>query len=115
MLVDDHAAFRQLVKTLLQPLPAEFVECQDGHEAVEAYPRFRPDVVLMDIAMKGMNGLRATAQIMARFPEARVYMLTEFDHPDLRAAARQAGACGYLLKDDLSQLQALLSPPQMSS
>ncbi len=111
MIVDDHAAFRQLLRSVLAPLRADIVECRDGQEAVAAYPRFQPDVVLMDIAMKGLNGLRATAQIVAQFPAARVVMLTEYDHPDLRAAAEQAGACRYLLKDDLVQLQALLCPP----
>lgn len=108
MIADDHAAFRQVVKALLSATPAEFVECENGLEAVAQYPRFRPDLVLMDIAMQNLDGLAATAQIKARFPAARIFMLTQYDDPDLRAAARRAGACGYLLKDDLSQLPALL-------
>ena len=84
------------------------MECQDGQEAVELFPRLRPDLVLMDIAMKGLDGLSATAQIKARFPAARIIMLTEFDDPDLREAAQRAGVCGYVLKEHLSQLLDLL-------
>ncbi len=108
MLVDDHAAFRQVVKTVLQPLGAQFVECQDGQEAVAAYPQLQPDVVLMDIAMKGTNGLTATAQIVGRFPDARIVILTQYDECELRSAAEQAGACGFLVKDDLAQVRTLL-------
>ena len=108
MLVDDHAAFRQMVKTVLAALAADFVECEDGQEAVAQYSRCRPNVVLMDIAMKGLDGLNATMQIRTSFPDANIFMLTQYDDPDLRQAAQEAGAAGYLLKDDLSQLQRLL-------
>ncbi len=109
MLVDDHAAFRQVVRAMLQGPGAEFVECEDGLDAVREYVRARPDVVLMDIAMKGLDGLNATIQIRTAFPQARVFMLSQYDDPDLRSAAREAGAAGYLLKDDLSQLGALVN------
>ncbi len=112
MLVDDHAGFRQVVQNLLQAAGVEWAECEDGAEAVREYPRVRPDVVLMDIAMKGLDGLQATRQIRRAFPEARVIMLTQYDDPDLRLAAKEAGAVGYLLKDDLSQLQLVLSSPE---
>ncbi len=111
MLVDDHPGFRQVVKTMLQTGGVEFVECEDGDAAVREYSRFRPDLVLMDIAMKSLDGLSATARIKSRFPTARILMLTGYDDPHLRLAAEQAGAAGYLLKDDLVQLQLLLHPP----
>ena len=108
MLVDDHPGFRQVVKMHLQTAGAEFLECDNGLEGVARYAQLQPELVLMDIAMAGLDGLRATAQIKARFPEARIIVLTQYDDPDLREAARQAGACEYVLKEDLSQLQALL-------
>ena len=109
MLVDDHPGFRELVKSLLGAPGAEFVECEDGLDAVREYVRARPDLVLMDISMKGLDGLNATVQIRTACPEARVFMLTQYDDLDLRAAAREAGAAGYLLKDDLSQLRNLVN------
>lgn len=111
MLVDDHSGFRQVVKNLLQCPGVEFVECDDGDKAVQLYPQIRPDLVLMDIEMKGLDGLRATDRIKSLFPNARIIMLTQYDDADLRLAAEQAGAAGYVLKEDLSQLQLLLIPP----
>jgi two-component system, NarL family, response regulator DegU len=108
MIVDDHQAFRQLVKTLLAPLQATFAEVEDGQDAVRHYPAFRPDVVLMDLAMTVLDGLRATAQIKAQFPDARILILTQYDDADFRKAAQEAGASGYVLKEDASQLPALL-------
>jgi DNA-binding NarL/FixJ family response regulator len=66
--------------------------------------RSMPDLVLMDITMERLDGLRATALIKARFPAARIMMLTEHDDPHLRACAVEAGACGYILKEDLLDL-----------
>jgi CheY-like chemotaxis protein len=101
MVVDNHAAFRRVIRAILETAGWECVECQDGQEAVEKYARLLPDLVLMDIAMENLDGLCATAQIKANFPTAKVMMLTELDDPYLRAAAEEAGACGYILKEDL--------------
>jgi CheY-like chemotaxis protein len=108
MIVDDHPAFRQVLKTTLLPLAAEVVECEDGAEAVRRFPETQPDVVLMDIALPGLDGIRATAQIKARFPKARILIVTQYDDPDFRAATREAGACGYVVKDDLSPIPAMI-------
>ncbi len=108
LIIDDHAAFRQVVKMRLRAAGVDWVECEDGKNAVAQYPLVLPDLVLMDISMKEMDGLRATAQIKARDPGARIVILTEYDDPDLRQAAEQAGACDYLLKEDLSRLSELL-------
>jgi CheY-like chemotaxis protein len=108
LLVDDHPGFRQVVKMHLQTAGAELIECENGDEAVARYSELQPEFVLMDIAMPGLDGLSAAARIKARFPEAQIIMLTQYDDPDLREAARKAGACDYVLKEDLSQLQARL-------
>ena len=108
MIVDDHRGFRELLRTFLRTTEATFLECEDGRDALAEYPGFQPDVVLMDIVMKDVNGLSATAQITARFPPAHVVILTQYDDPDLRAAAARAGACGYLPKDQLAQLPEML-------
>ncbi len=108
MIVDDHGGFRQVLRSIIQSTGAEMLECVDGAQAVEQYPLCRPDLVLMDIEMPRLDGLKATARILAAFPAARIFMLTQYNDPDLHEAARKAGACGYLLKEDLSQLQALI-------
>ncbi len=108
MIVDDHVDFRRLVRLLLQPIGAEFIECNNGLEALEQCAQFPPDLVLMDIEMTGMDGLSATAQITTHFPAASVIILSQYDDPDLRAAAQAAGACGYVLKENLSQLSGIV-------
>jgi len=108
MLVEDDAKLRTLTKSLLNDLPAEFVECADGCEALAAYRDHRPDWVLMDLQMPGMDGLTATRQIKGAFPQACVIIVTQFEGQHLRAAARQAGACGYVLKENLLQVRALI-------
>jgi two-component system response regulator DegU len=108
MVVDDHAAFRGVISAMLDTAAWECVECQDGNEAVEQYAQSQPDLVLMDISMEQLDGIRATAQIKARFPDARIMMLTQYDDPNLRAAADQAGACGYILKENLLGLSTAI-------
>ena len=86
----------------------EFRECEDGAEALTAYAEFLPDWVLMDWEMKQVNGLVATQNIINRFPDAKILIVTNYDEKDLRQAAAEAGASGFILKDDLLRLQAFL-------
>ena len=71
----------------------------DGAEAVDLVGQHRPDVVLMDLKMPGMNGIQATRQIKDRFPEVRVLALTTYDADEWVFDAIRSGADGYLLKD----------------
>jgi len=105
LIADDSAPFRRLVKTLFPAETTEFVECADGTEAVRVYPEQRPDWVLMDIEMKGLDGISATSWIKARHPEARILIITQYDDPDLRADAQKAGAKAYFLKDNLALIR----------
>ncbi|MHC1767699.1 MAG: response regulator transcription factor [Verrucomicrobiia bacterium] len=115
MIVDDHAEMRTFIRSLLTGLAQQFVECADGKEAVAAFPLERPDWTLMDIAMPGMDGLTATRRIKAQFPEARILVITQHDSHNLRASARDAGATGFLGKEELTRLESILTdfgPPQ---
>jgi CheY-like chemotaxis protein len=108
MIVDDHAEFRRVVKAVLRTAGWDCVECQNGQEAVDQYANEKPDLVLMDIAMEHLDGISATAQIKAQFPGARIMIVTQYDDQDLRAAADKAGACGYILKENLLGLRAAI-------
>src|SRR5262245_2158602 len=101
LIVEDNLGVRALIKRAMAGLGAEFVECSDGAEAVAAYIAERPDFVLMDIEMPTMDGITATRRIITADPSARIIILTNHDHPSLRAEARDAGACGYALKENL--------------
>lgn len=71
----------------------------DGGEAVDLVPHIRPDVILMDLKMPGMNGIQATRWIREHFPEVRVLVLTTYDADEWVFDAIRSGASGYLLKD----------------
>jgi CheY-like chemotaxis protein len=112
LIVDDNEQARQMIKHYLHGLSDEFRECADGAEAVSAYAEFTPDWVLIDWEMKQVNGLVATRDIIADFPDAKVLMVTNYDEKDLRQAATEAGARGFVLKDDLLSLRSLLMEAQ---
>jgi DNA-binding NarL/FixJ family response regulator len=101
LLVDDHALVRAGMRSLLQDLPdVEVVaEAGDGAEALAAAERERPDVVLMDIAMKGMNGLEAAARLRERLPGVKVIILSMHTSEEYVLLALRAGAAAYLIKD----------------
>jgi CheY-like chemotaxis protein len=108
MIVDDHAEMRRLLRSMLSDLASELTECTDGAEAVAAFAHCRPDWTIMDINMKGMNGLEATRRIQKQFASSRIVVLTQHDTPQMRAAALQAGACAFVSKDNLAELNAIL-------
>jgi DNA-binding NarL/FixJ family response regulator len=99
VVADDHPVFRQGLRVLLEDLGVDVVaEAPDGTAAVEAALRERPDVVLMDVQMPGLTGIEATRQLLERWPEARVLVLTMVADDEAVFAAIQAGALGYVLK-----------------
>ena len=109
LIVEDNAAVRRVIASVLAPLASTIAECTDGGDALIAYEAHRPDVVLMDIAMQRLDGLAATAAIIAVHPAARVVIVTNHADAGLRDAATRAGACGYVLKEYLTDLPALLT------
>ncbi len=74
-------------------------EAGDGQAALDAYAALKPDVVLMEVRMPGMDGVEATRRLRARWPEARIIILTTFDDDTYVFEGLRAGASGYLLKD----------------
>ncbi len=99
---------RQLLRSCLADLNAEFVECSDGWEAVTVCAEHPPDWVVMDLKMPRMDGLTAARQIRAAHADVRIVIITQFEGRLLRQAAIEAGACGYILKDDLHTVQEFL-------
>ncbi len=112
LIADRDARVRGLLKSSFGDLPVQFIECRDGREAVAAYRQDQPDWALMDLEMQAIDGITATRQIIESFPNARVLIVTQFEGTQLRKAAREAGACGYVLKDNLlGVLQFVLGSP----
>lgn len=101
LLCDDQAVIRDGLEMLLT-LEKDFQvvgTAQDGAEAVELAAQKQPDLILMDLKMPGTNGIEATRQIRARFPEMKILVLTTYDDDEWVFDAIRAGASGYLLKD----------------
>jgi NarL family two-component system response regulator LiaR len=101
LVADDHAVVRQGLRSFLglQDDMEVVGEASDGAEAVDSVERLRPDVVLMDLAMPGVDGVEAIRRIHASRPETRVVVLTSFTDDTKVLPAVRAGAVGYLLKD----------------
>ncbi|RBO85555.1 response regulator [Nocardia puris] len=101
LIADDQQLVRAGLRMLCQTASdLEVVgEAATGSEAVRLAERLRPDVTLMDLRMPGMDGIRATATILAADPSARILALTTFDDDDHLYPALSAGVCGFLVKD----------------
>ena len=102
MMAEDQRLFAESLKTLLE-IYADDIEivhiAANGKEAVEAAVRLKPDVILMDVKMPGMDGVEATGKIIAADASARIVMLSTFNEADYVNRALELGAVGYLLKD----------------
>ena len=101
LLVDDQELFREGLETLLSVHDDIRVvgQARNGREAVDVATRVRPDVVLMDVRMPVLDGVRATRLLVETLPRCRVIVLTTFDDDEYVFDALRAGAAGYLLKD----------------
>jgi NarL family two-component system response regulator YdfI len=101
LVADDHLIIRQGLRLILETEPGfELVgEASDGAEAVRLCSELKPDVVLMDLRMPGMDGLTAIERLQVQQPRVAVVILTTFNEDDLMMRGLRAGAKGYLLKD----------------
>jgi NarL family two-component system response regulator LiaR len=101
LLVDDHAVVRSgLTKFLMVNKDLELVgEASDGAEAVQMVSLHKPDVVLMDLMMPGVDGITATREIHQKYPQVKVIARTSFSEQNMVQGALQAGAAGYLQKN----------------
>jgi DNA-binding NarL/FixJ family response regulator len=101
LLVDDHPLVRDGLRARLEGVPGFEVagEAGDAAEAQARVDALRPQLVLMDVGMKDVNGIDLTAQLLERDPGLQVLMLSMYDNPEYVQRAMQAGARGYVLKD----------------
>lgn len=100
-LVDDHALVRDGIRALLAVRPSFDVvgEAEDGPEALELCGRVAPDILLVDIGLKDMNGLELTRLLRVQHPEIKVLILSMYDNQEYIATSIRAGASGYVLKN----------------
>jgi DNA-binding NarL/FixJ family response regulator len=105
LIVDDHAFIRRGVQTILHPFPEwEFCgEADNGRDAIRMADELKPEVIIMDVSMPGLNGIEATRAIRKTQPAIKIVLLTLHESADLVRNAFRAGARGYLLKTDAEQ------------
>lgn len=101
VLADDHDLVRSGIKALLSTVEGVQViaEARNGNELLQLLESVKPDVVMTDISMPGMDGITAIAEIHSRFPQVKVIVLSMYDTVDFVKRAVANGACGYLMKD----------------
>jgi two-component system, NarL family, response regulator DegU len=101
VIIDDHQLFREGVKRILDFEPSFEVvaEGDDGSEAISLVDQHQPDVVIMDINMPNTNGVEATAELIEKYPESKVIILSIHDDENYVTHALKTGATGYLLKE----------------
>jgi DNA-binding NarL/FixJ family response regulator len=105
IVVDDHAVIRRGVEGILHSFP-EWVLCgeaENGQDAVKLAENVRPEIIIMDVSMPGLNGLEATRIIHNLLPETKILLLTLHSSSELVRSAFRAGARGYVLKSDAEQ------------
>jgi DNA-binding NarL/FixJ family response regulator len=101
LVVDDHEGFRRALKSTfaLEPDIEISGEAVDGYDALDAFGRLKPDLVLMDVNMPGMGGMAATRKLLDAYPDTPVIVLTMYKGEEHLREARRAGASAYVLKD----------------
>ena len=109
MIVDDNRRIREVIKSMLVEQKAEFCECGNAASAVETYGKFQPDWVLMDIEMEGMDGIAAAKEIVKADTDAKIVIVTNYDEPHFRFAARAAGAVAFVNKENLHELNGIIN------
>ena len=105
IVVDDHAVIRRGVQGILHSFPEWELcgEAENGEEGVKLAQSVKPEVVIMDVSMPGLNGLEATRIIHQLLPDTKILLLTLHSSTELVRSAFRAGARGYVLKSDAEQ------------
>lgn len=105
MLVDDHAVVRAGVRRLLEQDNRFLVvaECDSGERAYQQFGEHMPDIAIIDLSMPGMGGLEAINRIIARYPAAKLLVLSMHENAAFASQALKAGAKGYLSKSSLAE------------
>ncbi|MBU1099106.1 MAG: response regulator transcription factor [Bacteroidetes bacterium] len=108
MIVDDSAEMRKSIRSIVTNTRDTVFECENGSQVLPIYVKEHPDYVLMDINMPVMNGIEATRNLIAKFPEARVLIISNYNDDEFRKEAEESGAIKYFVKDNLIDIKTYL-------
>ncbi len=103
MIADNSSEFRRQLKNyfLTEKSIKIIAEAGDGEQAISQTLKLKPDIVLMDVGLQGKDSFEATREILSKLAEIKIIMLAVFDIDEYRQAAKEAGACGYVIKKNL--------------
>ena len=105
LIADDNIEMREMLKSIYNQYFIEIIECSDGDEAVKAFTSFKPDWVFMDIKMSRMDGIKATEEIVKKFPEAKIIIVSQYNDEDTIQSALKSGAFQFVNKDNLLAIE----------
>ena len=108
LIVEDNALMRRLIKSIVSDLADQIEECEDGAEVLEAYEKHFPELILMDVKMPKTDGITASREVLARYPQAKICIVTDYSDAKTRRAATDAGALDYVLKDNLTDIRKVI-------
>ena len=108
LIAEDNQNMRQMIRDIIAEPSIELFECSSGIEAIESYEREHPDCVLMDVEMSPVDGITATRVIKKSHPEAKIVIVTQHTDRLTRTAAAEAGADGFVAKDNLLEAKAFV-------
>jgi CheY-like chemotaxis protein len=111
LIVDDNIEMRRMLKNIYDQYFMEITECSDGDEAVKTYTTFKPDWVFMDIKMNRMDGIEATEEIIKKFPEAKIIIVSQYNDEDTIQASLKSGAVQFVNKDNLLAIEDIIKKP----
>lgn len=108
LIVDDSAEMRKSIRSIVADPDDTIFECENGSLVNAIYTKEKPDYVLMDINMSEINGIKATANLLKKFPKACVLIVSNYNDKELREEAKIAGAEKYFIKDNLIEVKKYL-------
>ena len=108
LIADDNIEMRRMLRSIYNQYFVEIVECSDGDEAVKAFTKFKPDWVFMDIKMNRMDGIEATEEIIKKFPQAKIIIVSQYNDQDTIQASLKSGAVQFVKKDNLLAIEDII-------
>lgn len=108
LIADDNREMRKMLKSICEDFFSDTIECEDGSEAVEAFGKYKPDWVLMDVKMNQMGGIEATKKIISEHPDAKVIIVSQYTDKDIIEAAFKSGAMEFVNKEDLTKIESII-------
>jgi CheY-like chemotaxis protein len=108
LIADDNSDVRRMIRSLLEEIDTDLAECSDGGAAIEAYDKFLPEWLLMDINMQPVDGLTAMRAILEKHPEARIITISQYQDARTRDTALAMGAYAFVGKEDLMSVRDLI-------